>query len=120
MTESERIRLRILRELENNPGISQRELARRLGISLGKANYCLRALLAKGLVKLDRFRKSPNKRAYLYVLTPAGIEERMRLTREYLRIVAREYELLRKELAQMEARIEQDAFEMKAQKVQGE
>ncbi len=101
MDAQDRVRMRILRELEANPGISQRELARRLGISLGKTNYVLRALLKKGLIKLKRFHDSPNKRAYLYVLTPEGMEEKARLVLAYYRIVASEYEMLKKELARM-------------------
>ena len=67
--------LDILRKLESNPDISQRELSQQLGFSLGKLNYCLNALKAKGLVKIKNFKKNPNKLVYAYILTPQGISE---------------------------------------------
>jgi EPS-associated MarR family transcriptional regulator len=98
--------LRVLRILEVNPGISQRQLAQELGVSLGKTHYLLRALLEKGLVKTENFRRNDKKLAYLYLLTPHGIAEKVRLTRSYLTLKEREYdairgeiELLRKEVA---------------------
>lgn len=91
-------RYRLLKLLAQNPAISQRELARAAGVSLGKLNYCLKALVAKGLVKAENFRKNPNKLGYLYVLTPQGIAERARLTVEFLRIKEQEIEELRAEI----------------------
>jgi len=67
---------KLLKVLEDNPDVTQRELAARLGISLGKANYCLRALMGRGWVKMDNFRRNPNKMDYIYQLTPCGIEEK--------------------------------------------
>lgn len=93
--------LKALRLLEANPELSQRELAQALGISLGKANYCVRALLEKGLIKMQNFRNSENKLEYAYLLTPAGIAAKADLTRCFLKIKIREYENLRQEIEQL-------------------
>lgn len=98
---TDEIRLRILRELENDPGLSQRDLAKTLGISLGKTNYCLRALVEKGLVKVENFRRSGNKLAYAYQLTPRGISDKARVTRNYLQIKLREYKALESEIEEL-------------------
>jgi EPS-associated MarR family transcriptional regulator len=97
------IDIRTLELLQAQPEISQRELAQELGISLGKVNYCLRALLAKGLLKAQNFKNSKNKLAYAYVLTPAGIAARAELTTEFLQVKVREYERLQKEIAYLQA-----------------
>lgn len=94
-------RYRILKILEADPQASQRRIADELGISLGKVNYCLRALIGKGLVKANNFRNSANKRAYLYLLTPRGMEERARVTARFLRVKLQEYEILTRELEQL-------------------
>lgn len=91
-------RYRLLKRLEANPGLSQRALARELGVSLGKVNCCLRALMDKGLIKARNFRDSRNKLAYLYVLTPKGVAEKARLTMEYLRIKVAEAEAIQREI----------------------
>lgn len=91
-------RLRLLKLLEQNPGFSQRELAQAMGMSLGKVNYCLKALIEKGFVKLDCFCQSPNKQAYAYLLTPAGIEEKTRIVRGFLQRKEAEYEAIQKEI----------------------
>ena len=91
-------RYRLLKILETEPDASQRELARQLGMSLGKVNYCLRALIDKGLVKARNFRNNENKLAYLYVLTPHGAREKARLTVEYLKIKLLEVERLQAEI----------------------
>lgn len=98
--------LRVLRVLEAEPELTQRELASRLGISLGKANYCIRALLGQGYIKARNFGNSRNKRAYLYKLTPEGMAAKLHATRRFLarkeleyRQLAREIESLRGELA---------------------
>ncbi|MGB3742376.1 MAG: MarR family EPS-associated transcriptional regulator [Castellaniella sp.] len=93
--------LKALRLLESNPDLSQRELAQALGISLGKANYCVRALLDKGLIKMQNFRSSDNKLNYAYLLTPAGIAAKAELTRSFLKIKTREYEILKQEIEQL-------------------
>ena len=95
-------RYRILKALEADPQASQRRIADELGISLGRVNYCLQALIRKGLVKVNNFRSSANKRAYLYLLTPRGIEERARVTARFLRVKLEEYEILKRELAELE------------------
>jgi EPS-associated MarR family transcriptional regulator len=95
------VRYKLLKLLDANPELSQRDVARELGISLGKANYCLRALVRKGWIKASRFTNSRNKAAYMYLLTPRGIDAKVRLTFEFLRIKLREYETLRDEIEQI-------------------
>ncbi len=95
--------IRTLEALQQHPTLSQRELAVVLGVSLGKANYCLRALLAKGLLKAQNFKNSKNKLAYAYTLTPAGVAARAELTAEFLRVKVMEYERLSVEIAQLKA-----------------
>lgn len=95
-------RYRILKMLHADPQASQRRIADELGISLGRVNYCLQALMRKGLVKANNFRNSANKRAYLYLLTPRGIEERARVTARFLRVKLDEFEILKRELAELE------------------
>lgn len=94
-------RYKILKELQQDPDISQRELARRLEISLGKANFCLKALIEKGLVKADNFKNSTNKVGYLYLLTPKGIEEKVSLTQRFLQRKLKEHEVLEAEIEQL-------------------
>jgi EPS-associated MarR family transcriptional regulator len=91
-------RSKILRLLEEHPEISQRELARELGVSLGKVNYCLQALMEKGLVKAANFKNSNNKKAYMYFLTRRGIAEKARATTRFLDRKMTEYEALRREI----------------------
>lgn len=100
---TEETHYKLLRLLEANPGISQRRAARELGISLGKVNYCVQALIRKGWLKAARFRNSRNKAAYLYLLTPRGIEQKSQLTVRFLQSKVREYETLRREIEQMRA-----------------
>ena len=90
--------LQVLRLLESNPQISQRDLAVTLGVSLGKTNFCLRALLDKGLVKVQNFQNNKQKLAYAYLLTPAGITEKASLTKRFLVRKLEEYELLKAEI----------------------
>tara|TARA_R110001583_G_scaffold195527_1_gene375384 strand:- start:22377 stop:22706 length:330 start_codon:yes stop_codon:yes gene_type:complete len=92
---------KILKELQQDPDISQRELAKRLEISLGKANFCLKALIEKGLVKVENFKKNPTKIGYLYLLTPKGIEEKVSLTQRFLQRKLKEREVLEKEIEQL-------------------
>jgi EPS-associated MarR family transcriptional regulator len=92
------LRLRVLRALEANPDLSQRQLAAELGVSLGGVNYALKALIAQGFVKADNFRKSGAKAAYLYVLTPKGIAEKSSLATAFLGRKLEEYEVLRHEI----------------------
>jgi MarR family transcriptional regulator, temperature-dependent positive regulator of motility len=95
------MRYTLLRYLEANPNASQRELAKAAGVSVGKINYCVRALIAKGWLKIRNFRQSTNKRAYIYVLTPKGIEGKVSLTREFLRIRTAEYQTLAAEIERL-------------------
>ena len=89
----------VLRKIQRKPKASQRELAEELGFSLGKLNYCLKALQKKGLVKLENFQKKSNKIRYLqYVITPKGIAERTKLTLNFMKRKMREYDQLKKEL----------------------
>ena len=88
----------ILRTIQKKPKSSQRELADELGFSLGKLNYCLRALKHKGFVKIQNFKKNPNKINYFYVLTPAGISARTKLTINFMKKKMREYDELKKDL----------------------
>ena len=90
--------LDVLRKIEKKPSQSQREMANELGFSLGKLNYCLKALKQKGLVKIKNFEKNPNKLNYIYVLTPKGIEEKTKLTINFMKRKMEEYDELKKEL----------------------
>jgi EPS-associated MarR family transcriptional regulator len=95
-------RYRILKLLEKNPTASQRDIARELGVSLGRVNYCLQALVEKGLIKVNNFRQNESKRAYLYYLTPKGVQEKTRVTVRFLKAKLDEYENLKLEVAQLQ------------------
>ena len=88
----------VLRKIQNNPKSTQRELAGELGFSLGKLNYCLKALQAKGLVKIKNFKANPKKMNYIYVLTPKGIAEKTKLTINFMKRKMQEYDGLKKEI----------------------
>ena len=90
--------LKILRKIDKDPEISQRELSSEFEMSLGKINYCLRALKEKGLIKIKNFKKSKDKLKYIYVLTPKGIEEKTKITIRFMKIKMKEYDELKKEL----------------------
>ena len=94
--------LKVLRLLEANPKMNQREMAAALGVSLGKTNFCLKALLDKGLLKMQNFQNSKRKLAYAYLLTPAGIAEKTSLTGRFLKRKMEEYELLKVEIASLQ------------------
>lgn len=98
---SDEMRLKLMRLFEANPRASQRDAAREFGISVGKVNYCLRALVHRGWIKVNRFRNSRTKVAYRYLLTPRGIEAKTALTLRFLRIKMHEYEKLRTEIEQL-------------------
>jgi EPS-associated MarR family transcriptional regulator len=106
-------RYRLLHLLETNPELSQRELADEIGFSLGKTNYCVKALIDKGWVKARRFRNSRNKIAYLYQLTPTGVAEKIRVTRRFLAQKIREHEVMTAEIERLKQEVtrndEQDA-----------
>lgn len=103
---SDEVRYRLLKYLEAHPGASQRELARELDLSLGKVNYCLQALVTKGLLKVQNFKNSYRKSAYLYLLTPQGIEMKVSLTYRFLRIKMAEYDALAAEIERLTAEVE--------------
>tara|TARA_B100000161_G_C33515195_1_gene398362 strand:+ start:286 stop:606 length:321 start_codon:yes stop_codon:yes gene_type:complete len=90
--------LNILRKINSENGISQRGLAKELGFSLGKLNYCLKALKNKGFVKIKNFQKNPNKLNYAYILTPKGISQKTQLTISFMKRKMQEYDELKKEL----------------------
>jgi EPS-associated MarR family transcriptional regulator len=100
---------KLLKLIEANPAIQQREMAAAMGVSLGKANYCLKALVQKGLVKMDNFRRNDNKLGYIYLLTPGGIEEKARLTVSFLKHKLDEYEAIRNEIEELRRDAERDA-----------
>lgn len=100
------LRLRVLRALEANPELSQRQLAAELGVSLGGVNYALKALIERGSVKADNFRKSGSKIAYLYVLTPKGVAEKVSLATAFLGRKLEEYEVLRQEIETLQGEID--------------
>ncbi len=97
--------LKVLRHLENNPNVTQRKLAEELGISLGKTNYCMKALISKGMIKAKNFKNSANKRAYLYILTPKGIEAKARISVKFLQRKIKEYEALKIEIEQLKSEL---------------
>lgn len=88
----------ILRKVSVKPNISQRELSKKLGFSLGKLNYCLKSLKKKGLIKIKNFRNNPNKLNYAYLITPKGISEKTKLTINFMKIKMKEYDELKKDL----------------------
>ena len=96
----------VLRLLDASPSRSQREVAHELGMSLGKANYLLKALLDKGFVKVQNFRNSSNKRGYAYLLTPQGVAAKAELTRHFLARKIAEYDALQLEIEQLQAESE--------------
>ena len=102
------LRLRVLRALEANPELSQRQLAAELGVSLGGVNYALKMLMERGFVKADNFRKSGRKVAYLYVLTPRGVAEKASLAAAFLGRKLEEYELLRQEIEALKGEVGSD------------
>ena len=98
--------LQALRLLQQDPQVSQRALAQQLGLSLGKTHYCLQALLAKGWVKAESFRKSSNKMAYTYMLTPQGVAEKAQLTARFLQRKLVEYDRLQGEIAVLRSEVQ--------------
>ena len=100
-TLTDEVRYRLLLYLDQHPEASQRELARELGVSVGKINYCMRALVERGWVKMRNFRKSTHKLSYAYILTPKGLEEKVRVTSSFLRRKLAEYEALSAEIERL-------------------
>jgi EPS-associated MarR family transcriptional regulator len=116
---SSEVHYKLMRLLDANPEMSQRDIARELGVSLGKVNYCLRALITKGWVKATNFTNSQNKAAYMYLLTPRGIEHKAGLTVQFLQARVREYEALRAEIKQIRREVETDSTIAAAAKAPG-
>ena len=96
---NEDVHYHVLKLIESNPEITQRELAKELGVSVGKANYCLKALIDKGWVKANNFKNSNKKLAYFYILTPSGLEQKTKITVNFLKRKMHDYEALKKEIA---------------------
>ena len=107
--------LGMLREINDSPSTTQRELSARWGISLGKVNFLLRALIEKGLVKVGNFKKSKNKPAYLYQLTPHGIEEKTRITYHFLKRKMKEYEELEEEIKRLTQEVRETGLTLEIQ-----
>jgi EPS-associated MarR family transcriptional regulator len=100
---------RLMRILQQNPDLTQRELADLLGISVGGVNYCLKALIEKGLVKMRNFANAKNKFGYVYVLTPRGISEKAAITQRFLQRKMEEYEVLKSEIAALRSEVREPA-----------
>jgi len=92
---------KLLKSLQQDANLTQRQLSKELGISLGKVNYCLQSLVKKGFIKINNFKNSQNKTQYSYLLTPTGIEEKTKLTIEFLKAKTKEYEALKKEVEKL-------------------
>lgn len=97
-TQREFVKYKVLKAIELNPNASQRELAKSLGVSLGSVNYCVKALVEKGFVKVENFIKSDNKKSYSYFITPRGMAEKGEITAQFLKRKMAEYDLLKDEI----------------------
>ena len=95
------IRYRLLKLLGEDPNLTQRQMAEKIGISLGKFNYCLKELVKKGFVKINRFTSSDNKAAYMYILTPQGVEQKSKITVNFLKRKMAEYDQLKREIREL-------------------
>ena len=102
---TDEMRYKLMRVLQDNPEMSQRAIARELGVSLGKVNFCLQALIGKGLVKARNFSSSKNKAAYMYLLTPRGVQQKAQFALRFLGMKMKEYETLRVEIEQIKREI---------------
>ena len=98
MSNNNQDQFNVLRKINKNPKSTQRQLAEELGFSLGKLNYCLKALKDKGLIKINNFQNNPNKFGYVYILTPKGISEKTKLTLNFMKREMREYDELKREI----------------------
>jgi EPS-associated MarR family transcriptional regulator len=96
---------KLLKIIESEPKITQRELAKELGVSVGKANYCLKALIDKGWIKANNFKNSKNKLAYFYILTPSGIEQKAIITTDFLKRKISEYKALKDEIEMLKTEV---------------
>ena len=98
MSNNNQDQFNVLRKINKNPKSTQRQLAEELGFSLGKLNYCLKALKDKGLIKINNFQNNPNKLGYVYILTPKGISEKTKLTLNFMKRKMKEYDELKREI----------------------
>ncbi len=110
--ENKEIRLKLLRILKKEPTLTQREMQRHMGISLGRVNYCISGLVEKGMIRVERFKKNPQKKAYFYRLTPKGIEELTQLTFSFLKMRVDEYDRIKNEIAVLSDQMEKMAPDM--------
>ena len=97
--------LKVLAQIQKNPEVTQRELVRQVGISLGKINFLIKSLTQKGIIKARRFKNSKKKLAYLYIITPGGIREKAILTEKFLRIRMKEYDELRMQIEKLKLEV---------------
>ncbi|MBU2862993.1 MarR family EPS-associated transcriptional regulator [Reinekea forsetii] len=109
---TDELRYKLLKALEQNPNLSQRQLSKELGISLGKVNYCINALLDVGVLKAQNFKSSQNKLAYAYVLTPKGLEEKAEVTTRFLHRKLKEYAEIEREIETIKAELIMGANEV--------
>ena len=108
---TEQPKLKVLQLIQSQPDLTQRDLAQQAGVSLGKVNYVMQALRAKGLVKLENFSKNPNKLQYVYLLTPQGMLEKAQLTVYFLQRKRAEYEALKQEIADLEKQVPKNGLD---------
>jgi EPS-associated MarR family transcriptional regulator len=106
------IRFRLLKVLSQDSNLSQRDMAKRMGISLGKVNYCLSELAKKGLIKVNRFKSAKNKIPYTYMLTPIGLEEKAKLTVTFLKRKLSEYEEIKRQIKELAGEVGEDRVEV--------
>ena len=110
-TYEQEIHYRLLKVLSQDPQLGQRDMAKRMGISLGKVNYCISELAAKGWIKITRFRSAKNKIPYTYLLTPKGLEEKGKLTLRFLKRKLSEYEEIKKQIRELHYEVEEDGLD---------
>ena len=115
----EDLHFRVLKLIQDNPDVSQRDLAKQLGVSNGKLHYCMKALIDKGLVKLGNFANSKHHLGYAYLLTPAGIAQKAGMTSNFLRRKMAEYEALQAEIAALQAELGADGAPVKNSVIEG-
>jgi len=101
------LEIKLIRELESKPQLSQRQLSMRCNVSLGSIHYCLSALIEKGFIKAKNFKNSKNKLAYSYILTPSGLAHKQKITMEFLKRKQMEFELMKDEIAKLEGELNQ-------------
>ena len=104
---SDYLEIKLIRELEKQPQLSQRQLSIRCNVSLGSIHYCLSALIEKGFIKAKNFKNSKNKLAYSYILTPSGLAHKHKITMEFLKRKQMEFELMKDEIAKLEGELKQ-------------